>query len=255
LAHKMQSLQHGSITLSTTFAFFDTYISCQSKFFPDRPDHRYFAFSGLLSRLLCNHLWLPPGFIFNTTTGVFTGTPTALTTVPAVLEVTATFVDSTTSVCQVTLNVIDFPPSATASNRASATGLNDNKQLAETRFLESAEMIVNNSNLLGLFHAYLELPDYVTFRFAWFYFSRLNYTVVDLNPSNNNAEFSSFFGEYPSFPGLVTPGFENYNDFTQYPASVKSRPARRIRLSWSQFSGYPCSFPWLPYYPIPFNGV
>jgi hypothetical protein len=198
---------------------------------------------------------LPPGFIFNTTTGVFTGTPTALTTVPAVLEVTATFVDSTTSVCQVTLNVIDFPPSATASNRASATGLNDNKQLAETRFLESAEMIVNNSNLLGLFHAYLELPDYVTFRFAWFYFSRLNYTVVDLNPSNNNAEFSSFFGEYPSFPGLVTPGFENYNDFTQYPASVKSRPARRIRLSWSQFSGYPCSFPWLPYYPIPFNGV
>jgi hypothetical protein len=195
---------------------------------------------------------LPLGYVFNSVTGVFTGTATTLTTDPVVLQVTATLADTTTTTCQLSLNVSDIPATAQLSNQASSFSLTDNRQLAEARFLASAEQIFANNQQLGMYWAYLELPEYVSFRFVWFYFTRLHYVVENLNPAQNDYIFSSFFGEFPSFPGY----YDNYFDFTQpFPATVKSHPVRRVRISWSPRVGNCFSFPWLPYYPIPFNGV
>lgn len=180
---------------------------------------------------------LPAGISFNTSTGAFTGTPTTLTAA-STLVVTATLADSTITSCNVIITITDVPVTAVVANNDSAASLTNLKLLAEQRFLSDVEVMINNQNALGNFFAYFELPQYVSFNFAYFYLTKLNFIVQNLSPSQNNFEFVSEFGQFPSFPGEVTPGFENYNDFTQPHPLVISKPVRRIRVSWTPYAGY-----------------
>lgn len=197
---------------------------------------------------------LPDGLSFNSTTGYITGTATTLT--PATtLTVTATFVNSTTSTCEVIISVVDIPVPAVEANTFSANSRTSNILLQEQNFLACAEQMVNNNGTLGLTHAVFDLPNYVSFKWVYFYFSRLNYTVQNLNPSQNDYSFTGFFGNFPGpIDGPFGPWFDAYPDFTQpFPATVVSHATRRVRISWSQYTGY-CAFPYTPWpgYGYPF---
>jgi hypothetical protein len=182
---------------------------------------------------------LPAGVTFSTVSGVFTGPATSLT--PATtLVVTGNLAGGGSSQCTVIMEITDIPVPAIEANIASAIGLVDSKLIAMQNFIASAESMINNNNLLGRYSATLILPDYVNFKWVYFYFTKLNYTVENLNPSNSDDQFNSFFGGLPSFPGFFDEewGGPNYNDFTQFPATVRSNPPRRARIAWSPFTGY-----------------
>lgn len=193
---------------------------------------------------------LPAGLSFSTLTGYFTGTATTLTPVTT-LQVTATLANSTTTSCNVIISVVDIPIPAIQANTNSAVARTNNVLLAEQNFLSSAEAMINNNGALGKLSATFELQDLISFRWVYFYFTRLNYTVQNLTPCNDDFAFVSFFGGLPSFPGPCegpfSPWFDNFPDFTRpFPATVRSRPIRRVRISWSQYNGY-CSFPYTPF--------
>jgi hypothetical protein len=202
---------------------------------------------------------LPAGLSFSESTGYFTGTATTLT--PATtLVVTATLANSTTTSCNVIISVVDTPVPAVQANTNSAIARTNTVLIAEQNFLASAEAMINNQGALGSFSVALDLQDLVSFRWVYFYFTRLNYTVVNLTPSNEDANFYGFFGGLPSFPGPAEgpfgPWFDGYpyTDFTQpFPATIISHPVRKVRISWSQYTGY-CSFPYTPWpgYGYPF---
>lgn len=200
---------------------------------------------------------LPAGISFNTVTGGFTGPATAVTEART-LEVTATFADSSTSACTVVIEITDIPVPAVEANQASATDLVHNKLIAEQNFLACAEQMINQANQLGIFSATFELSNYVSFRWVYFYFTKLNYVVQNLNPCQDDYSFYSFFGALPSFPGPCEgpfgPWFDNWPDFTQpFPATVISHPPRKVRISWSPYTGY-SPFPYTPWpgYGYPF---
>ncbi len=197
---------------------------------------------------------LPLGISFNTETGVFSGSPTALT--PAtILSVTATLANSQTSTCQVTISVVDIPVPAVEANQNSATGLNNLKLIAEQNWIASVSAMVENANTLGQFWITAELPQYVSFNFCYFYLTRLNFVVQNLSPSQNDGEFASMFGQFSSFPGSLGdewfgPWGPNYNDFTQPYALVRSRPVRKVRISWTPWRGWLPFEPWYGNYPF-----
>ena len=198
---------------------------------------------------------LPAGISFNTTTGYFTGTATTLT--PATtLTVTATLANSTTTSCNVIISVVDTPVPAVQANNSSANYRTSNILLQEQNFLACAEQMINNNGMLGRMSCTFDLQDLISFRWVYFYFTRLNYTVENLTPNNDDFAFVSYFGQLPSFPGPAEgpfgPWFDGYPypDFGQYfPATVISHPVRKVRISWSQYTGY-CSFPYAPW-PVP----
>jgi Putative Ig domain len=194
---------------------------------------------------------LPAGISFNTTTGYFTGTATTLT--PATtLTVTATQANSSTSTCALIISVVDIPVPAVQANMNSATARTDNVLLQEQNFLQCAEQMINNNGVLGRDSATFELQNLVSFRWVYFYFSRLGFTVQNLTATNDDLGFVSYFGALPSWPGPAEgpfgPWFDGYpySDFTQYPIGVKSHPIRRVRISWSQYTNY-WSFPYTPF--------
>ena len=200
---------------------------------------------------------LPTGVSFSTVTGGFTGPATAIT--PATtLTVTANLIAGGTSVCTVAMEVVETPAQAVASNQASATSLTNNILLQEQNLLACAEQMINNNNNLGRFSVVLDLQDLISFRWVYFYFTRLNYTVVNLNPSQDDYAYTGFFGNFPqSFPGEgpYGPWFDNWPDFTQpFPATVISHAPRRVCISWSQYINGYCSFPYTPWpgYGYPF---
>ena len=193
---------------------------------------------------------LPAGLSFSDSTGYFSGTATTLT--PATtLTVTATLANSTTTSCEVIISVVDIPVPAAQANMNSASARTNCVLIAEQNFLADAEQIINNNAMLGITSAHFELGPYVSYRWIYFYFSRLNYTVQNLTPGNNDdLGFLSYFGGLPSFPSLwdapFGPWFDAYPDFSQFPAAVRSHPIRKVRISWSQLSGY-CQFPYTPF--------
>jgi hypothetical protein len=202
---------------------------------------------------------LPAGLSFSESTGRITGTATTLT--PAVtLQVTATLVNSTTSTCNVIISVVDTPVPAVQANTNSAIARTNNVLLAEQNFLNCAEQMINNNGALGRFSCTFDLQELVSFRWVYFYFSRLNYTVENLTPNNDDLGFQSYFGALPSWPGPwegpYGPWFDGYPypDFGQnFPATVASHPVRKVRISWSQWTGY-CQFPYAPWPVPPFYG-
>jgi len=194
---------------------------------------------------------LPSGVVFNTTTGVFSGTPTELTSA-LVYTVTATLANSTTTECQVTISIVDTPPVANLVNQASATGLNNLKLIAEQNFLADIQAMINNANALGKFSINADLGPYVSFSWVYFYLTSLNFTVVNLFPSESDFNYMSFFGGLPTFAGFPEGPFGPwFDDFTQFPASVRSKPPRRVLISWSQFgTNQLCTFPYIPFYGV-----
>lgn len=202
---------------------------------------------------------LPAGLSFSTETGYFSGTATTLT--PATtLNVTATLANSTTTSCNVIISVVDIPVPAVQANTNSAVARTNVVLLQEQNFLSSAEAMINNNGELGIFSATFNLQEFVSFRWVYFYFTRLNYVVENLTPCNDDFGFLSYFGALPSFPGPwegpFGPWFDGYPypDFTQpFPATVRSNPIRKVRITWSQWNGY-CSFPYSPWpgYGYPF---
>jgi hypothetical protein len=192
---------------------------------------------------------------FSTETGYFTGTVTTLT--PATtLQVTANLIAGGTSTCNVIISVVDIPVPALQANTNAAIARTDSVLLAEQNFLLDAQQIINNNSQLGLTSAHFDLGPYLSFRWVYFYFTRLNYTVENLTPSNEDFGFYSFFGGLPSFPGPwegpYGPWFDGYPypDFTQpFPATVRSHPPRKVRISWSPYiNGQLCTFPYIPFY-------
>jgi len=195
---------------------------------------------------------LPAGLSFNTTSGTIYGTPTTLTPTTT-LVITATLANSSTTSVNLPITVTDEPPQALAANSASATGLTDSKLIAQTNFISSAEAIVNNNNQLGLYYATLILGDYISYKWAYTYLTSLNYSVVNLAPSQNDYLFTSFFGQPTSFPSPASSIYnQNFQDFTQPTNLTPSRPVRKIGISWTPFTGYQ-TFPWPvpPFYPTP----
>ena len=184
---------------------------------------------------------LPAGITFNTTTGVFSGIPTNLT--PATtLTVTATLANSTTTVCTVIMSIVDIPETARLVNQASATSHTALTNRFESLFLTSAEQLINNANSMGKFSVVMELRDYVSFNFVYNYFTNLNFTVVNLYPSNNYQEFSVYYGGYgESFPNACFPSTNFpgcFDDFTQPYPVVAARLPRRVRITWTPYAGY-----------------
>lgn len=189
---------------------------------------------------------LPAGITFDTTTGGFSGPATAVT--PATtLMVTANLIPSGTSVCTVIIEVTDIPVEAVVANQASATGLTDNRLIGIQNFLASSEQMINNNNQLGIFWVTLDLPYYVDFKWVYFYFTKLNYTVQNLNPESNQFAFISYFGQPTNVPEVgSSPYGDFYSDLTQPITFVRSKPVRRVKLAWSPFWGW-SSLPW----PVP----
>lgn len=195
---------------------------------------------------------LPAGLNFNTSTGTISGTPTTITATTTLIIV-ATLANSTTSSVNLPITVTDEPPQAIAANTASTIGLVDSKLIAQSNFLASAEQIINNNNKIGIYNATLILGDYISYAWAYNYLTSLNYSVVNLAPSQNDYEFTSFFGQPTSFPSPASNIFNtNFEDFTQPVPLVRSRPVRKIGISWTPFVGW-SSIPWpAPNpYPIP----
>jgi hypothetical protein len=190
---------------------------------------------------------LPAGVSFSTATGALTGPATALT--PATtLTVTANLIAGGTSVCTVAMEVTNIPVEAVAANQASATDLVNNKLIGMQNFLADAEQMINNNNQLGIFWLTLNLPDYVDHRWVYFYFSKLNYVVQNLNPTQNDFEFISYFGQPTAIPEPGSCPYGNYyNDLTQPITFVRSKPLRRVKISWSPFQGWYC-FPFDPFF-------
>ena len=190
---------------------------------------------------------LPTGLSFNTTTGVVSGTPTTLT--PATTYViTANLIAGGTTTCNFVVTVTNEPPPALTSNTNSAVKVIDNKLLAQQNWLASVEQMVGNNSQLGIYWANINLTNWISFYWCYNYLTSLNYTVVNLTPSQNDYEFVSYFGQPTAFPGLggYPYGYDDYSDFGQpYPAVI-SRPQRKIRISWSVNScgAYP---PFPPY--------
>lgn len=188
---------------------------------------------------------LPSGISFSTTTGVFSGTPTALMAAMT-YTVTATLVSLPETSCEVVISIVDIPQTANLVNEASATGLTNLKLIAEQNFLASAEQMINQANQLGQFWINVYLDQYISFLWVYNYFTALNFTVVDLNPSNQSGQFASFFGEFPAFPG---PNINNSffpTNFTQPYPLVISKPVRKAKIIWTPFQGY-LPFPFNPY--------
>lgn len=195
---------------------------------------------------------LPLGLNFFSQTGYITGSPTTLTAATT-LVVTATLANSSTSQCTLIIEITDQPVPAIEANTASATGLVDNRLIASQNFLASAEQIINNNNQLGIFWATLDLPNYVDFRWVYSYLTPLNYVVQNLNPTQENFSFVSYFGQPTSVPENGSCPYGNYySDLTQPITFVRSMPPRRVKISWSPFTGW-STIPWIipnPY-PIP----
>ena len=189
---------------------------------------------------------LPVGLSFNTSTGVISGTPTTLTP-SATLVITATLAGGATTSCNFIVTVTDEPPEAIVANSASAVGLTDSKLIAQQNFISSTEAIINNNNQLGKYTATVELSNYISMIWAYNYLTSLNYSVVNLSPSQNDFEFASQFGQFPSFPGPWNSLYAGQSeDFTQPVPLVRSKPPRKLLLSWTPFVGYQ-SLPW----PVP----
>lgn len=192
---------------------------------------------------------LPAGMSFSTSTGTFSGTPTALTPTTT-LAVTATLANSATSSCNFVITVTDEPPQALAANTASAVGLNDSKLISQRNWIASAEQMINNNNLLGKYTATLDMGNYISFLWVYNYLTSLNYSVVNLTPAQNDYEFTSYFGQPQTFPGSFSPFNQNFEDFTQPYPTVVSKPVRKVMISWTPFVGWQ-SLPWTlpPFYP------
>lgn len=189
---------------------------------------------------------LPAGITFSTVTGGFSGPATAVTAATT-LTVTGNLIAGGTSVCTVVIEVTDIPVEAVVANQASATDLVNNKLIGAQNFLASAEQMINNNNQLGIFWLTLDIPYYVEFRWIYCYFNKLNYSVQNLNPENDQFSFISYFGQPTAVPEAGSSPYGNfYSDLTQPITFVKSRPPRRVKISWSPFVGW-SSLPW----PIP----
>lgn len=200
---------------------------------------------------------LPAGISFNTLTGAFSG-PAISVTPATTLLVTANLIAGGTSECSVVIEVTDIPVQAVVANQGSSTSLTNNILLQEQNFLACAEQMINNNNKLGIYWAYFDLQDYVSFRWVYFYFTKLNYVVVNQSPSQNDYAYTGYFGNFPqSFPGPLDgpfgPWFDSWPDVTQPYSFVQSHPVRRVKISWSPFVGY-CGFPYTPWpgYGYPF---
>jgi hypothetical protein len=191
---------------------------------------------------------LPAGLSFNTTTGNISGTPTAVTPT-ATLVITATLANSSTSSVTMPITVSNEPPQAIVANTASALGLVDSKLVAQTNWLASAEQTINNNNAIGKYTASLILTDYISFMWVYNYMTSLNYSVTNLTPAQDDYQFISYFGQPQAFSGSLSPFNQNFEDFTQPTNLVRSRPVRKVLISWSPFMGW-SSLPWTipPFY-------
>jgi len=191
---------------------------------------------------------LPSGLTLNPTTGEISGTVTSVT--PNTLVTIQGTNGTGTWPCVLSITITDVPDSASTANQNSATGLTSLVQRAEMNFLSASEYLINQANAQGRFNIYMTLPEYVSFNFVYAYFSKLNFIVKDLSPSQNSFGFQSEFAGYPDFPSPYPynldanyPGCSNFSDFTQFPAMVRPKIARRVLISFAPYSGY-YSFPY-----------
>lgn len=181
---------------------------------------------------------LPTGLSFSNETGTFSGTATTLTP-STTLVVTANLIGGGTSTCNFVITVTNEPPQALAANTASAVGLTDSRLIAQQNFISSAEQVINNNNQLGVYTATLILGEYISYKWIYNYLTSLNYSVVNLTPSQDDYEFTSFFGQPTSFPSPADDIYnQNFIDFTQPVNLVVAKPVRRIGISWSPFVSY-----------------
>lgn len=186
---------------------------------------------------------LPTGLSFSTSTGTISGIPTTVTPTTT-LTITATLTDSSTSSVTMPITVSSEPPQAIVANTASAVGLVNSKLIAQTNFLSSTELVINNNNSIGLYSASLILGPYITYQWAYAYLTSLNYSVVNLAQNQNDYEFTSFFGQPTGFPSPASNIYnQNFEDFVQPTNLAPSRPVRKIGIAWRPFTGYQ-TLPW-----------
>lgn len=190
---------------------------------------------------------LPAGLSFSTSTGMITGSATTLTPTTTYV-ITANLVTGGTSTCNFIITVTNEPPTALASNTASAVAKTNFKLLEQQNWLASVEQIISNNSTLGIYWAFADLTSAISFNWAYTYLTSLSYSVQNLSPSQNDFQFVSAFGQFPSFTGNEAGFYDNYNDFTQPFPLVTSKPPRRIRISWTPFNnGYPVFPPFTPF--------
>lgn len=186
---------------------------------------------------------LPSGLSISNVSGTISGVTASLTTVPSIIVISATASDSTTITCQLTINVIDQPLPATQENTATATSLNNIRQLADQAFLSAANQMITNNQALGKFSVTLDLPPHASYSALTQYLQSLGYQTTPLNPSslpwNTNVGFFNP-AEFNFFPDFTPP----------FPLNRPNLPIRVI-VSWGN---QPLPMPpylWANFYPFP----
>ena len=114
------------------------------------------------------------------------------------------------------------PPNQATAKTTTAADKAALQATALANFTSESAIIINNNIALGLYHAFLTLPNdkNLKMRDLRTYYTGLGYTFCPLNRSQNPHEF---FEEFLFFP-----------DFWQPRHIVEDQIPRRFKLTWKQ---------------------
>jgi len=177
---------------------------------------------------------LPAGLTLNPTTGVISGTPTAL--VVSNVVISDTLPDTTVLTCSLIITITDIPTVAPVSNTTSATDLVALMNFYEKNFVAATTQMIANNQQLGMYWVDVDLPLRANPKTMRAYFEALGYQFYAVNWRDYQTNYDYFWGTGDFFNrgyygqgwGLLNPGYGRNKP--GYPCAPVNKP--RIRISW-----------------------
>jgi hypothetical protein len=179
---------------------------------------------------------LPVGLSLNASTGAITGVPTTLIA-DNITQITATFLNDSTYICNLTITITNIPLPAMESNQNSQQGLVGLSNYQTSLFIHDTNYMISNAYQLGHAWVDVQVPPLANMNTVRNYFQSLNYSFSLINFRANRFQINTPIGEFYS-SGEFYKGGPFGNPFYQLPRpgyAYASPQNNRVRISWNPY--------------------